>query len=255
MKGGPPTKTDRQERTPEWRTVFQLAGSSIRLYEYIRGENPMAKEDEKLDRLIADIADLKYKLQHFHEYIVGVAEIAGIFKWFWTALVCADPHGTWNGHLDGAFSEGEQIKNLLVSRFYSVALKRHPVSKDEFLTNLNKRIVHLAGHGSHSGGQVYFCFDDGNVYPGDVSAASSAPTTLLYAGTCFSGWNDTMANAFRAKGTDCYVGFTQSIPDWDAKHFGDLVYEKWLVDGQDLSTALDEADDTYPGMNCWVLWD
>jgi hypothetical protein len=64
-----------------------------------------------------------------------------------------------------------------------------------------------------------------------------------------------MANAFRAKGTKYYVGFTQTIPDWDAKYFDDLVYEKWLIDGKDLSTALDEADDSYPALNCWVLWD
>ncbi len=172
-----------------------------------------------------------------------------------TSFVCADPHGSWDGHLDGAFSEGDQIEGFLNSHDYSVTLKKHPVSKADFLANIeNKIIVHLAGHGGYSGGQVYFCFDNGDVYPNDISALNSVPTELFYAGVCFGGVNSTMANIFINKGTKNYIGFTKSIPDWDAKYFGDLFYENWKVDGKDIRTALDEADDYYPDLNCWVVW-
>lgn len=172
-----------------------------------------------------------------------------------TAFVCSDPHATWDGHLDGAFSEGDQIEDFLNSHNYSVTVKKHPVSKSEFLADTeNKTIVHLAGHGSHSGGQVYFCFDDEDVYPNDISALNSVPTELFYAGVCLGGVNSTMADTFINKGTKNYIGFTRSIPDWDAKYFGDLFYEKWKDEGKDIETALDEADDDYPGLNCWVVW-
>lgn len=172
-------------------------------------------------------------------------------------IVFADPHGTWDGHLDGAYAEGEWIKTILEGQGHNVTLKRHPVSKSTFLNNLaSKYIVHLAGHGGYSSstGQCYFCFDDADVYPSDVNALSSVPSKLFYAGVCLGGKNDTMAKAFIDKGTDMYVGFQTTIPDWGAAHFDKLVYEKWLVDGKDLRTALDEADDLYPGCNSWVLW-
>jgi len=169
--------------------------------------------------------------------------------------VFADPHGTWDGHLDGAYAEGDWIKTILENEDHNVGMKRHPVSKAEFLNNVtSKYIVHLAGHGSYSSGECYFCFDDGNIYPSDISGLSSVPSKLFYAGVCLCGSNNTMANAFINKGTDMYVGFSTTIPDMGAAEFDKLVYEKWLVDGKTLRTALDEADDLYPGCNSWVLW-
>jgi hypothetical protein len=215
----------------------------------------VATEDERLRELDRVIAELKVVQINFSKLLSQ--QYATIAWWFRKRdYVFADPHGTWGGHLDGAYSEGEQIKNTLQSVVgHNVTMIRHPVSKSDFLNNLsNKNIVHLAGHGGCNG-QVYFCFDDGNIYPSDVSALASAPELLFYAGVCLGGKNDTMANAFRTKGTKYYVGFWKSIPDWNAKYFDDLVYEKWLVDGKDLRTALDEADDLYPDLNCWVLWE
>lgn len=217
----------------------------------------MAAEDRRLEELYAEIAEIKKSIVVISKYYpVIVKWVKEMLQYFRQDYVCADPHGTWDGHLPGAYSEGDQIENVLVSEGHGVTMERHPVAKDDFLTNLqSKYIVHLAGHGGLSGGQVKFCFDDADVYPSDISALASVPTLLFYAGVCLGGANDTMANAFRSKGTDCYVGFTQSIPDWDAKYFDDLVYEKWLVDGKSLATALDEADDSYPALSCWVLWD
>jgi hypothetical protein len=173
------------------------------------------------------------------------------------AIVFADPHGTWDGHLDGAYSEGEWVKTILENKNYSVTLKRHPVDKNTFLNNVaSKKIVHLAGHGGYnaSTGQCYFCFDNQNVYPNDITTLSSVPTTLFYAGVCLCGKNDTMANAFIDKGTDMYVGFQTTIPDWGAANFDKLVFEKWLIEGKDLRRALEEADDLYPNCNTWKLW-
>lgn len=64
-----------------------------------------------------------------------------------------------------------------------------------------------------------------------------------------------MANVFISKRTQYYIGFTESIPDLEAKYFDELVYEKRLVEEKDLGIALDEADDDYPELNCWVLWE
>lgn len=222
----------------------------------------MSVEEERLEELAREIGEIKKVLDFLKEgydliaqYLKEIMSLLQDLLSLWD-FVCADPHATWDGHLPGAYSEGDQIKNVLVSKNHSVTMKRCPVTKNDFLTNLQgKYIVHLAGHGGVSGGQVNFCFDDANVYPSDIAALSSVPRLLFYAGVCLGGANDTMASVFREKGTDYYVGFTESIPDWDAKYFDDLVYEKWLVDKKDLSTALDEADDSYPALSCWVLWD
>ena len=213
----------------------------------------MSREEEKLERLTRDIEEMRGILDFILELLKKlIGHLVPIFR---NDFVCADPHASGNGHLPGAYDEGEQIKNVLESEGHSVTMIRHPATKNDFLTNLNKNIVHLAGHGGFGGGEVYFCFDDGNVYPSDVTSSGSAPGLLLYAGVCLGGKNDTMAKVFRAKGTKYYVGFTQTIPDWGAKHFDDLVYQKWLVEGKNLRTALDEADDSYPAMSCWVLWE
>lgn len=222
-------------------------------------------EEERLEKLSRDIEEvretLRLNVKLMKEFMIYLKKYVDIFSHiipvFFSDFVCADPHGTWNGHLPGAYDEGDQIKNVLTSKLYhDVTMMRHPVSKADFLANLqNRYIVHLAGHGGVSNGQVMFCFDDGDAYPSDISALTSVPTRLFYAGVCLGGSNDTMANVFRQKGTKYYVGFTQTIPDWDAKYFDDMVYEKWLIDGKDLRTALDEADDYYPSMNCWVLWE
>lgn len=210
-------------------------------------------KEERLERLTRDIEEMRGILDFILKLLKKlIAQLVPTFK---NDFVCADPHTSGNGHLPGAYDEGEQIKNILESEGHSVTMIRHPATKTDFLTNLNKNIVHLAGHGGFGGGKVYFCFDDGNVYPSDLTSSGSAPGLLLYAGVCLGGKNDTMANAFRAKGTKYYVGFTQTIPDWGAKYFDDLVYQKWLVEGKNLRTALDEADDSYPAMSCWVLWE
>jgi hypothetical protein len=222
-----------------------------------RRRKAMSVVEERVEKLAMEIVDMQEKLGAILQFQGKIGEIVTDLYFLWVRdFVCADPHATWDGHLPGAYSEGDQIKTVLESKGHNVNMKRHPVTKHDFLTNLqNKYIVHLAGHGGVSGGQVKFCFDDVDVYPSDISALSSVPRRLFYAGTCKSGYNDSMASAFREKGTDYYVGFTENIPDWGAKYFGDLVYEKWLVDGKDLRTALDEADDSYPALSCWVLWD
>lgn len=174
-------------------------------------------------------------------------------------FVFADPH--WpgaGGHLDGAYAEGEWIKTILENQNHNVSLERHPVDKITFWNNLSHNyIIHLAGHGSYdySTGQCYFCFDDQNVYPNDLKGLNYPPSKLFYAGVCRCGQNDTMAKVFIDQGTDMYVGFKENIGDWAAAEFDKLVYEKWLVDGKDLKTALDEADDLYQsGCETWVLW-
>jgi hypothetical protein len=227
----------------------------------------MSGEEERVERLTEEVEKLRETLvahtallQQYIPYFAVLAKwakVVGFVKPFLKPdIVFADPHGSWDGHLPGAYDEGQQIKNVLVSEGHTATMIRHPVSKSDFLTNLsNKNIVHLAGHGGFGGGQVYFCFDDGNIYPSDIASSGSAPGLLLYAGVCLGGKNDTMASAFRGKGTKYYVGFTQTIPDWGAKHFDDLVYHKWLVEGKDLRIALDEADDSYPDLRCWVLWE
>jgi len=221
----------------------------------------MSEEErlEKLSREIQrvslgnrDIMDLLSKIYELLKTILAILEL--LKPKIDNAFVCADPHTTGDGHLNGAYSEGEQIKDLIESCGYTVTLKRHPVSSGEFLEDLDKRIVHLAGHGGFDGTQVYFCFDDCNLYPADISSQASRPDLLFYAGVCLGGTNDTMANVFISKGTRYYVGFTESIPDWEAKYFDELVYQKWLAEGKDLGVALDEADDDYPELDCWVLW-
>ncbi len=224
----------------------------------------MTEEKNEIKRLAKDIFEIKAKLVDYAKVLLSIeyyleslsAKWANVFSIFVKgAFVCADPHALSNGHLPGAYDEGQQIEDVLERADYGVTLIRHPASKDDFLTNMsNKSIVHLAGHGSVSG-DVYFLFDDGNIYPADIRAQSSVPSLLMYAGVCLGGANDTMANAFRDKGTKYYVGFTRTIPDWDAKYFDDLVYEKWLIEGKSLRTALDEADDIYPALDCWVLWE
>ena len=219
---------------------------------------------EELDSLRASIAVLDKNIvalnTNFFKYYELWKYIGDLFAGITLAkkaAVFADPHGTWDGHLDGAFAEGDWIKTILENENYGVTMKRHPVSKTEFLNNItSKSIVHLAGHGSYnsSNGQCYFCFDDNNVYPNDIKGLSSVPSKLFYAGVCLCGTNDTMAKAFIDKGTDMYVGFQTTIPDWGAANFDKLVYEKWLVQGKALRIALDEADDLYPGCNTWVLW-
>ena len=224
----------------------------------------MSGDRERVERLAKEIEELRKTLAvhtallaKYSKYLSILAKWATLVKPLMKPdFVFADPHASGDGHLPGAYDEGEQIKNVLVSEGHSVTMIRHPVSKADFLTNLsNKNIVHLAGHGGFGGGQVYFWFDDGKVYPSDIAALGSGPELLLYAGVCLGGKNDTMASTFKAKGTKYYVGFTQTIPDWGAKHFDDLVYQKWLVEGKDLRTALDEADDSYPDLSCWVLWE
>lgn len=212
----------------------------------------LRKELTAVKLSITKLYTILEKYLHVYEKFFEVGPIITLYK---NSYVFADPHGTWDGHLDGAYAEGDWIKTILENEGHSVGMKRHPVSKSEFLNNVtSKNIVHLAGHGSFSSGLCYFCFDDGNIYPNDINALSSVPSKLFYAGVCLCGSNDTMANAFINKGTDMYIGFSTSIPDWGAAHFDKLVYEKWLVDGKTLRTALDEADDLYPGCNSWVLW-
>ena len=220
-------------------------------------------EEERLERLSKEIQRVSENTRGILDFLAKIHELLTKLLWIIEqfkpkindAFICADPHAHGNGHLAGAFSEGEQIKNLLDSNGYTVTMKRHPVNKNEFLTNLDKRIVHLAGHGGFDGSQVYFCFDNGNIYPDDISSQGSVPSLLFYAGVCLGGRNDTMANMFNSNGTKYYIGFTESIPDLEAKYFDDLVYEKWLVEEKDLETALDEADDDYPELDCWVLWE
>ena len=36
-----------------------------------------------------------------------------------TSFVCVDPHGSWDGHLNGAFSEGDQINDFLNAHNYT----------------------------------------------------------------------------------------------------------------------------------------
>jgi len=218
-------------------------------------------EEERLEKLARDVeetrkavAQLVLSWQTMSPVLASMlVHLVALMK---NDYICADPHGTWDGHLPGAYSEGDQVKATLVSQGHNVTMSRCPVTKAEFLSNLqNKNIVHLAGHGGFSGGQVHFCFDDADVYPADISGLSSVPTGLFFAGVCLGGANDSMASVFRGKGTKQYVGFTKTIPDWDTKYFDDMVFKKWLVDKKDLRTALDEADDYYPALNCWVLWE
>ena len=225
----------------------------------------MPKEDDERAELLNAIHTLSAEVKSikvlFSEHVLPYTTahgIASVLEYLRKPdYIAADPHTTSDGHLPGAYSEGDQVRTLMESDGRSVTMDRHPVSKSTFLNKIqDKTIVHLAGHGGVSGsGQVMFCFDDGNVYPSDIAGLASVPTHVMYAGVCKGGANATMANAFRSKGTRSYVGFTENIPDWGAKYFGDLVYEKMLVDGKPLATALDEADDVYPALNCWVLWD
>lgn len=225
----------------------------------------MSGEEERLEKLAREVEETR------KEVLLKIAKLSDIMLLMQATLahilsgvvllikndyICADPHGTWDGHLPGAYDEGDQVKATLESKGHSVTMNRHPVTKADFLNNLpNKFIVHLCGHGDCSGGVVRFCFDDADVYPADISLMSSVPTWLFYAGVCKGGCNDSMASVFRAKGTKKYVGFTKNIPDWGAKWFDDMVFEKWLVDGKELRVALDESDDYYPELNCWVLWE
>ena len=67
----------------------------------------------------------------------------------------------------------------------------------------------------------------GDVEVNQVANVPSVPRYFVYMDTCVAGWEPSLGNAFRARGTQHYLAFRKYIPDGDARQMARDFYTKW----------------------------
>lgn len=69
-----------------------------------------------------------------------------------------------------------------------------------------------------------------NLGAAQIDQAANIPATpryLVYMDTCVAGWEPSLGNAFRARGTQHFLAFRKYIPDGDARQMARDFYKKW----------------------------